>query len=67
MSFDDRVGKIVVSDRSNHRFVWMEDDGSLLRTLDVTATEPLPCNAQTSTGTALGDSYLVTPGALGPL
>ena len=68
MSLDDRAGapgKIVVSDRSNHRLVWIKDDGTLIETLNVSASEPLPCNAQTSTGTALdslGQAFLVVPG-----
>ena len=62
LSMDDRVGKIVVSDRSNHRLVWIDDDGTLLRELNVTSAAPLPCNAQTSNGTVLGADYLLVPG-----
>lgn len=62
MSLDDRTGKIVVSDRSNHRLVWIEDNGTVIKTLNVTTEEPLPCNAQTSSGTALGGDFLVVPG-----
>ena len=42
------------SDRSNHRLVWIENDGTLIKTLDVVGSEPLPCNAQTSSNTSLG-------------
>lgn len=62
LSLDTRIGKIVVSDRSNHRLVWIENNGTLIKTLNVIADEPLPCNAQTSAGTVLGDDYLVVPG-----
>ena len=65
LSLDDRPGapgKIVVSDRSNHRLVWIGGGGTLLATLNVSATVPLPCNAQTSAGTSLGGEYLVVPG-----
>eukprot|EP00937_MAST-01D_sp_MAST-1D-sp2_P001365 g1365.t1 len=62
LSLDDRVGEIVVSDRSNHRLVWIRNDGTLLRTQNVAASAPLPCNAQTSNGTALGAEYLLVPG-----
>lgn len=61
-SLDDRVGKIVVSDRSNHRLCWIENNGSLIQTLNLTSTIPLPCNAQTSSGTSLGGDYLIVPG-----
>ena len=49
-------------DRSNHRLVWIENDGTLIKTLDVASSEPLPCNAQTSSATSLGPGYLVVPG-----
>lgn len=62
ISFDDRVGKIVISDRANHRLRWIEDDGTVVKTLNLTASIPLPCNAQTSSGTTLGGDYLVVPG-----
>lgn len=62
LSLDTRVGQIVVSDRSNHRLVWIENNGTLIKTLDVTGDEPLPCNAQTSAGTVLGGNYLLVPG-----
>jgi hypothetical protein len=42
--------------------VWIENDGTLIKTLNLTTSEPLPCNAQTSAGTALGGEYLVVPG-----
>ena len=51
-----------VSDRSNHRLRWIENDGSLISDLNVSEFAPLPCNAQTSSGTALGGGYLVVPG-----
>jgi hypothetical protein len=62
ISYDDRVGKIVVSDRANHRLRWIEDDGTVVKTLNLTASIPLPCNAQTSTGTKLGGGFLIVPG-----
>jgi hypothetical protein len=62
LSLDDRVGKMVISDRSNHRLVWIENDGTLIKTLNVTTSEPLPCNAQTSSGTSLGGDFLIVPG-----
>jgi len=62
LSLDDRVGKIVVSDRSNHRLVWIENDGTLIETLNVSSSAPLPCNAQTSSGTSLGGEFLLVPG-----
>jgi len=62
LSFDDRVNKMVVSDRSNHRLCWIENDGTIIKTLNVTSTVPLPCNAQTSSGTTLGGDYLIVPG-----
>ena len=36
--------------------------GTLIDTLNISATEPLPCNAQGSGGTAIGEGYLVVPG-----
>ena len=51
-----------MSDRSNHRLTWIEDNGTLIKTLDVTSSEPLPCNAQTSSNTSLGGDFLVVPG-----
>eukprot|EP00041_Stephanoeca_diplocostata_P032311 m.1032799 g.1032799 ORF g.1032799 m.1032799 type:complete len:362 (-) comp24127_c0_seq6:236-1321(-) len=62
ISFDDRIGKIVVSDRSNHRLRWIDDDGTLVKDLNLTLEVPLPCNAQTSSGTVLGGDYLIVPG-----
>jgi len=62
LSWDDRVGKIVVSDRSNHRLTWINNDGTFVKTLNLTSNTPLPCNAQTSAGTVFGNEYLVVPG-----
>tara|TARA_B110000208_G_scaffold171564_1_gene213934 strand:+ start:112 stop:1515 length:1404 start_codon:yes stop_codon:yes gene_type:complete len=62
MSLDHRNGKIVVSDRSNHRLVWIEDDGMIIKVQNVVTSEPLPCNAQTSKGSTLGDDLLVVAG-----
>jgi hypothetical protein len=56
------VGSLVVADRSNHRLRWIEDDGTLIKTLNLTSSVPLPCNAQTSSGTSLGGDYLIVPG-----
>ena len=62
MSLDHRNGKIVVSDRSNHRLVWIEDDGMIIKVQNVVTSEPLPCNAQTGKGSTLGDDLLVVAG-----
>eukprot|EP00051_Salpingoeca_urceolata_P028490 m.487151 g.487151 ORF g.487151 m.487151 type:complete len:364 (+) comp24823_c0_seq1:118-1209(+) len=62
ISYDDRVGQLVVSDRSNHRLCWIDDKGTLIKTLNLTDEVPLPCNAQTSSGTSLGGDYLIVPG-----
>lgn len=65
ISFDDRIGKIVVSDRANHRLRWIENNGTLVKTLDLSSSLPLPCNAQTSTGTSLESEHLLIVPALG--
>ena len=65
LSFDDRAGFMVISDRSNHRLRWITPNGTLVRDLNLTSSLPLPCNAQTSTGTKLAQQGLLLVPALG--
>ena len=61
ISYDTRVNQILVSDRANHRLVWIDEQGKFISTKAYPQV-PLPCNAQTSNGTSLGGDYLIIPG-----
>lgn len=60
LSWDFRTNQLLVSDRANNQLRWIDVHGHQFHS-HVYPQSPLPCNAQTSHKTSLGEDYLIVP------